>query len=929
VVDEEDFTGRTDAVTHVDIRCRVTGYLTRVLFEDGSEVKQGDVLFEIDPRPYLAELNRAEAAVKLAEARIRLLEATQKRMEELVPKGAASREDLERTIAERHEAVAALTVAKVTREAAQLNVDFTRVTAPTTGRIGRRLIDTGNLVKADDTLLATIVSRDPIYVYFDIDERTILRLRKLLGERKGADAKLPVEIGLASENGHPHRGVLDFIDNRVNPETGTLRLRALLSNKDGLLLPGMFARVRLLLGEPYKALLVPAQAVMTDGTERFVFVVTDKDVIEKRKVVVGEERDKLRIVREGLRPDDRVVVGHQTEVRPGMKVEPQEGDAKPDEPDRPAAAPRELGRPGPVILVHATYPGANAQVLVDTVAAPIEQQVNGAEGLLALRSRCTNDGHYLLAATFRRGADPTLCQVLVQNRVALAGPTLPNPVNDSGITVRNQAPAVVLLAALLSPDGSRENLYLSNYANIEIKDELERVPGVGRVTLVGHSDYAMRIQIDPDKLAAYDLSAAEVARAIEKENSKGSDTAPLDGKARLAGVEKLSSLVVKTAGGSVVYLRDIARIELGASGPQSQASLDGKPAVLLAIHPTNEARLDKVIAGVRSTLSRLQAKLPKGLDIVIPFDGAKYLEAPERRGASGCLLIDLDLPLSASAERKWDALRRCAAWVRPVAGVQHVVAMSECPFDLFGGGPCLLVLAAPGDKGPSDRAELAQRVRAVLDNVPATKVRTRYLSVAGNFPHFGYPIDFAVQGPEADRIRELADKVTERLGKSKDLQDVEVDTASLPQPQLFIDLDREALAARGMSLQDVFTTFQVAEGGVAVNRFNLYGRTWPVEVHVPGSGDLARDVRKLTVRNGRGALVPLAGVVKVRDVTGASAIDRLDLRPMVEITASPAGKASPGEVRKQVETVVEEVRKELRLPPEYALTWLHSLSWSK
>lgn len=355
VTDNELFTGRLTAAQTVDIRPRVSGYLIRALFKEGADVKKGDLLFEIDPRPYQTELNRAKTTLDAAEARLKLAQAEYARNRALFTKAAVSREELDRSKSALDLARAQVAVAKATLDMARINFDFTRVMAPIDGRIGRRLLDPGNLVKADDTLLATIVSREPMYVYFDVDERTLLRLRRTARDGKArADTELPAWMSLADEKGYPHRGVVNFTDIRVDAATGTLRMRAVFANPTGFLLPGLFVRVRLPVGKPYKALLVPEGAVEPIKTRRFVYVVNEKDVVERRRVVLGGLDGGMRVVKEGLKPDDRVIVGVMPtslvprivdggpgdtpgnwwgDVQPGMKVKPH--TASPASPGKP------------------------------------------------------------------------------------------------------------------------------------------------------------------------------------------------------------------------------------------------------------------------------------------------------------------------------------------------------------------------------------------------------------------------------------------------------------------------------------------------------------------------------------------------------------------------------------------------------------------
>jgi RND family efflux transporter MFP subunit len=327
VTDHQDYTGRTDAAATVDLRARASGYLLKAPFVEGGEVRQGDLLFEIDPRPYQAELDRAKAQLVQSEAHLKRVDAEVKRTKTLLDSKVLSMEEYDKVLGERAEVEAGVAVARAGLEAARLTLDFTKVTAPLSGRIGRRLVSPGNLIKADETLLATLVTQDPMFVYFDIDERTWLRLRRAVqaGTIKplvGSD--LAVRLGLADEDGFPHEGRLTFADVRVDPTTGTMRLRATVANKGGLLVPGLFVRVRLPVGAPHQALLVPQEAVGSDQGQAFVWVVAEKDRIEQRKVELGARHGGSQAVTKGLEKEDRVVLGGLKGLRAGMAVQPQQ-----------------------------------------------------------------------------------------------------------------------------------------------------------------------------------------------------------------------------------------------------------------------------------------------------------------------------------------------------------------------------------------------------------------------------------------------------------------------------------------------------------------------------------------------------------------------------------------------------------------------------
>jgi|GEM_PF-71604 len=923
VTDFEDFTGRTEAVATVQLRARVSGFLVRTPFQEGAEVKEGDVLFEIDERPYRAELDRAAAAVGVAETRLKLAAAVHKRAAAGQARNTVSQEDLDKAVAEVAEAEAAVRLAKAGLEIAKLNLDFTHVHAPISGQIGRRLVDPGNLVKADETNLAVTVSRDPVYVYFDIDELTLLRLRRSGddGLRRPAPntKKIPVAVGLAGEEGFPHRGVIDFADNRVDPNAGTLRLRAVLPNKQRVFFPGMFARVRLPVGAPHKAVLVPEQAILSDQGAKFVLVLDDQNKIAKRPVVVGTKLDDWREIRQGLTAEDRVVIGRQNELQPGMIVRPRQPDApapKPppsaDNPEPPAAS---TGRraTGPGILVEAVYPEANAQVVSDTVRAPVEQQVSGLENIKAMRSRCANDGSYMLSVTFARGVDLKMEQVWLQNRVALATPMLPAQVKTAGVHVKQGTAGVLLMVNLFSPNSQYDSLYLGNYADIQIKDELARLAGVGAVEVLGHSDYALRLWLDPDKLAARNLNAGEVVRALNEQQEH-----------REFDPDKFEELIVKADdAGRIVRLSDVARVELGVNQGQSQAFLDGKPVATLVVHATGEVRPQRVRTALRERLAEIRTRFPQGLELDETFDFTANWSTPERPTTPDYLLFDVDVPASASLERTEQLLQRCQTLLHRLPAVAHTLTLPDNPFDLFGRGPCLLVRLAPSEEWKSSREDIVRTIRTRLQEIKEATLRVRDLSGTSRFPRCAYPIDLALHGTEHDRLRVWAIKLNERLGESGKLADSLVNPDSAPRRHRFIDIDRTKAAALGVPLHEIFTTLQVYSDAYRVNDFHRFGRTWRVEVRSgAGAGDQPKDIAKLTIRNARGQQVPLNALVALRETQGPAALHFLDLWPMVEITANPASGVPVHEARRLCETLAEEVRNELRLTAEYRLSWL-------
>jgi RND family efflux transporter MFP subunit len=344
VVEWEEYTGRLEAVEAVEIRARVNGYLQSIHFKNGATVKQGDLLFVIDPRPYQAELERAKAELALANARLERASNDLARSQMLVRSRAVSQEEVDTRISDQRQAQESVQAARAMVNATQLNVEFTQVRAPISGRISRNLVSVGNLINGgttQSTLLTTIVSLDPIYCYFEADERSYLKgIRQLRnGDRaNGRAGKQPVYVALADEQGFPHQGSIDFWDNRLDQNTGTITVRAVLSNPDLLLAPGLFARVRVPAGDKYTALMLPPDAVGSDLSQQFVFVVDDQNLVQYRKVTPGPIIDGLRVIRDGLQPDDWVIVKGVQRAKTGAKVDPIKQDNAGSQPS-PSAAP--------------------------------------------------------------------------------------------------------------------------------------------------------------------------------------------------------------------------------------------------------------------------------------------------------------------------------------------------------------------------------------------------------------------------------------------------------------------------------------------------------------------------------------------------------------------------------------------------------------
>jgi multidrug efflux system membrane fusion protein len=326
VTEFDEFTGRFEAIDRVEIRPRVSGYISSANFTEGSEVKKGDVLFVIDQRPYAAELKHAQAQLAQVKSALTLAQSEKARAANLLAQHAISQEEYDTRSSGDEQAVANVQLAQAALDTAELNMTYTKVTAPISGRVSRKNVTEGNLVTSGQTLLTTVVSLDPIYVRFDGDEQAYLRQVKEEHDRTAAgtkDVASPVLVGLADEGGFPHSGVLVFVDNEVDPQTGTIRTRARLDNHDRAFTPGLFARVRLLGDKKYDALLINDSAVGTDQTVKYVLVVGADNKVEYRPVKLGPVIDGLRVVREGLKANDTIVVNGLQRVRPGSPVTPQ------------------------------------------------------------------------------------------------------------------------------------------------------------------------------------------------------------------------------------------------------------------------------------------------------------------------------------------------------------------------------------------------------------------------------------------------------------------------------------------------------------------------------------------------------------------------------------------------------------------------------
>jgi multidrug efflux pump subunit AcrB len=578
-------------------------------------------------------------------------------------------------------------------------------------------------------------------------------------------------------------------------------------------------------------------------------------------------------------------------------------------------------KPRRVISVQASYPGANAQVVADAVAAPIEQQVNGVEGMLSMSSQSANDGSYTLYVTFRAGTDLDMAQVLVQNRVTLAAPILPDIVQRQGVSVRKRSPEPLILVSLISPDGRFDDLYLSNYAAVNLQDELARLPGVGDVVLIGQADRQIRVWLDADKLAALAVTATDVATAISEQNVQVADGPPgqaavpkgqqfqftINTLGRLTGPEEFANVIVKvTPDGHTIRLKDVGRIETG-SAKTSSATFDGRPSVLLSIYSLPDVKPGAVSRTVLDKLAELRQHFPEGMDHIVAFDFAPSQERPTYSATPEHLVIDVQLPDSASEERTVQTLERARDVLLNTPGVQHVLALTEHPFSPVRNRPCLVVSLTPKEQRKLGREQIVASVRAALDaQIPEARFRPSVPSAASGYPVYGFPIEFVIEDRGdngSESLEERAVTMVRKMNESGKFSDVGV-ASTVRGSELSINVDRDRCQALGVEITEVFNTLQVAFGSFAANNLEQFGRTWRLSVRADGRlRDAPSEVLKLHVRNNRGQMVPLQSVVHVRDTVAPIVIERHNLYLSARVTANLTEGVSLAEAKSQCEAL--------------------------
>ena len=671
-----EYVGRIRAQQFVEVHARVEGYLEQMLFAEGTHVNKGQTLFVIDPKLYRARANRARAQLNKARAQALKAERDLNRIRPLYEQNAASQLDLDNAIAAYESAAADVKVSEADLTQAEMTLGYTTVRSPISGYISERSADIGTLVgPGGQSLLATVVKSDTVRVDFSMTALDYLRSKARnvnLGHKDSTRKWDPyITVTLADDSQYPFRGLVDFADPQVDPRTGTFSVRAEMPNPEHVLLPGQFTKVKLLLDVRENAVVVPSKALVIEKGGAYLFVVRPDSIVEKRFVETGPELGNSIVIERGLVQGEDIVTEGYHKLSHGMKVQPareavRKETEKEEEPmkldffiDRPVFSTVLstviviVGIVGlvllpvdqypqivpPVVKVSASYPGANAQTVTQAVATPIEQELNGTPGMIYMESSSSNSGSFSATVTFDISTDPDLAAVDIQNRLKQAESRLPAEVVQNGISVEKQASSKLMTITLLSSDPKFDEIYLSNYATLNVLDMLRRIPGVGSVSNVGSRYYAMQIWVQPDKLANLGLTVSDLQAALKDQNREsaagvlgqapmeGVDiTIPITAQGRLSSVSQFEEIVIRAnPDGSIIRLRDVARISLEASSYNTESGINGGNAAVLNINMLPGANAMQVAESVRETMEEISLSFPEGISYNIPFDMTTYI----------------------------------------------------------------------------------------------------------------------------------------------------------------------------------------------------------------------------------------------------------------------------------------------------------------
>ena len=673
-----DATGNAAAVNSVDLVARVQGFVQAIGYTDGQFVKKGTSLFTIEPEPYRLKVDAAKASVTSAQATLTQAQAEYQRQADLIQKQVSTQANYDKALAQRDSSQADLQSAQANERQAEINLSYTDVTAPFDGVVSARQVSIGQLVGASSpTVLATIVQLDPIWVNFTASESDALQVRANLARTGRTVADLigdKVEVALQNESDFPHVGKLDYVapsGRSVDRHAGRARHPGESRSRAGA---GLFrARARAVEADPGAA---GARCRDRQRPGRPLCACRQQGQCGRAASGRGQSAG-----RQSARHRERRDQGGPRRYRRHHARDPgPEGRCRAE-----LACGKELARGDqamiskffiehpvlanvlailmiligavalyglpvaqypdvvpPTVQVTTRYPGASALTLLDTVALPIEQQVNGVEDMIYMQSTSSSDGSYTLTVTFKIGTNLDNAQILVQNRVASALAQLPTPVQAQGVTVQKRSTAILLFVTLTAPDGRYDSLYLANYATIKLRDELSRLPGVGNVNVFGAGQYSMRVWLDPEKLKARSLNAQDVVVALQQQSQEvtagqiGTPPTPpgvnfqytIDLSGRLTDVRQFENVIVKTGdNGQITRVSDVGSVELGAQTYSQYFNLDGKQAAGIGIYQSPGANALDVEHAVKAKMETLSRDFPQGLVYAVPFDTTIFVNA--------------------------------------------------------------------------------------------------------------------------------------------------------------------------------------------------------------------------------------------------------------------------------------------------------------
>lgn len=546
----------------------------------------------------------------------------------------------------------------------------------------------------------------------------------------------------------------------------------------------------------------------------------------------------------------------------------------------------------PEIVVQGIYRGASASVVADTVAAPIEQQVNGVEHLMSLASRCRDDGSYQLTLRFEANADLERAQKLVHERLDRAASALPDQLNKRGLTVRQKPLEPVLWVGLTSPDRWYDERYLGNYAKLRVKEELARLPGVGEVVLCGEHEFQVVARLATEKLAALELTARDVIERFDRQNIQverraGSDIELIGvASGRLADLDAWTEVVLTVIDGRAIRLKDVASVEY-VGGVQSIARINGERAVLLGIQPQPGFTPDVVRQSVLEKLAELRSDTPNGMEIDVAVDFTASFEAPYALSTPEHLVVDLELPAGLSIEGASEVIDHYSHAAKATSGVEKVVALSRHPFSLEREQPGLIVILTPRLQRKRSQDDIAANLRRALhDLVPTVFIQVSAPSALRGIPLYGYPIDLVVEDRAqrgSQEFGECADALVRKMQQSGKFEDATISGGLRQALRPQIEIDRDKCRTMGVSVRDVYSALQLhAQAKVKV-----------------------KDIEQLPVTNNRNESIPLSALVRGNVFTGPAVMDRHNLYPAARITANLAPGVSLREAKAHCETLAK------------------------